>query len=263
MPDLTTLGLAALSAPLVMKILGPTSDYIGGELKEFTERRVNNINAMFHNAARKLGSKLDEPGQVPPKVLKTIINDASYSDDAVFVEYFGGVLASARTPTGRDDRGARLAKIVDGLSAYQIRTHYLVYSTVAKRFRVEDNTILTLKGRRKMELFIPYNDYASAMQFTPAESNNQLLDHVMHGLANEGLIELDWQYGPKKALEAAGKKSLGDGIVCIPSAFGAEVFLWAFGYGDKQLDFMLTNDCSASIEGIQELGSAARPTKSS
>ena len=183
-----------------MKILGPTADYIGGELKELTERRANNITAMFQNAARKLGSKLNEPGQVPPKVLKTIINDASYSDDVVSVEYFGGVLASARTPTGRDDRGARLAKILDGLSSYQIRTHYLMYSTVAKRFAPDENTFQTPDGRGKMQVFIPFSDYISAMHFTPAELDAQLLDHVMHGLANEGLIELTWHYGPKDAL---------------------------------------------------------------
>lgn len=261
MADLTTLGLTALSAPLVLKLLGPTADYMGGELKEFTKRRLSNINAMFANAVRKLGSKLETPGQVPPKVLKTLINDASYAEDLVSVEYFGGVLASARTPTGRDDRGARIARIIDGLSSYQIRTHYLVYSAVAALFRNGKNSLQHPESRSKMELFISFRGYFDAMQLLPEEYNDQFLDHVLHGLSNEGLVEGRWGYGPEVELKAMGIKARGDGITCVPSAFGAEVFLWAFGYGNKPLDFLLTNNFPASIEGIPTLGSEAIPTK--
>ena len=222
MPDLTTVGMTALSLPLAMKILGPTADYIGGGLKEFTRRRVDTINAILANAAEKLGPRLDTPGQVPPKVLKTIVNDASYTDDTVSVEYFGGVLASARTPTGRDDRGARIAKIIDGLSSYQVRMHYLIYSAVAELFRGGDNSFQDDEHRNKMELFVPFDGYVNAMQLTTVEDNAQLLAHILHGLGNEGLINPNWRYGPKITL--AGKTSLGGGIVCVPSGFGAEVF---------------------------------------
>ena len=95
MPEPTTVGLAALVAYLskdgVSKILGPTADYLGGQFKEFTQKRIENVGKIFSNAEKKLGNKIDRPGQVPPKVLKTIINDGSYSDDDVTVEYFGGV----------------------------------------------------------------------------------------------------------------------------------------------------------------------------
>ena len=66
----------------------------------------------------KLGDKLDRPGQVPPKALKTIVNAGSYFDDAIAVEYIGGVLASSRTEVGRDDRGSRIAKMIDSLSVF-------------------------------------------------------------------------------------------------------------------------------------------------
>ena len=265
MPDpTTTLGLTVISIPLAIKILGPTADYIGRELQEFTKRRVSNINAIFSNAAKKLGSRLDTPGQVPPRVLKTIINDASYSEDSVSVEYFGGVLASARTPTGRDDRGARIARIIDGLSSYQLRTHYLVYSAVAELFVSGGGTSFQYtESRRNMRLFISFTGYFTAMQLTTEEYNAQLLDHVLHGLSNEGLIEPDWHYGHKDQLKMIGKKAHDDGITCVPSAFGAEVFLWAFGHGDQPLDFLLANSFSSSIKGIPTLGSEAVPTKSS
>lgn len=259
---ITTAGIAFVSKSLVEKLLGPTADYIGGELKEFTKRRIANINAMFANAAKKLGPRLDTPGQVPPRVLKTIVNDASYTDDIVSVEYFGGVLASARTPTGRDDRGARIARSIDGLSSYQIRAHYLIYSAVRARFFGGKNSFRDQENRNKMELFISFDGYINGMQFT-TEEYSQILDHVMHGLENEGLISPRWGYGPKDELRKKGMKAPGDGIVCAPSAFGAEVLLWAFGHGDKPLDFLLTNSFPTSIEGIPTLGSEAIPTKSS
>jgi len=44
-------------------------------------------------------------------------------------------LASSRTELGRDDRGARIGEILDGMSIYQIRSHYIVYSLIRKTFK--------------------------------------------------------------------------------------------------------------------------------
>ena len=76
--------------------------------------------------------RADGRGQVPPKVLKTIINEGAYSNDDVAVEYLGGVLASSTTEVDRDDRGDRLAKLIGNMSAYQLRSHYLIYSTISE-----------------------------------------------------------------------------------------------------------------------------------
>lgn len=115
MPDpITAVGAGAIAAYLgkdgLAKLLGPTADYLGGELQAYTQRRMENVGRIFSRAESKLGDKLERPGQVPPKVLKTIINDGSYADDELAVEYFGGVLASSRTEIGRDDRGGENRK---------------------------------------------------------------------------------------------------------------------------------------------------------
>lgn len=139
MPEpITTVGVGAIAAYLgkdgLQKLLGPTAEYLGGELQEFTKKRVENIGKIFSKAEEKLGDRIESPGQVPPKVLKTVINEGSYCDDEIAVDYFGGILASSRTDLGRDDRGARIAKILDGMSTYQIRSHYVIYSLVKKIF---------------------------------------------------------------------------------------------------------------------------------
>ena len=95
---------------LLLRLLGPTFHYLGDELQQFVEKRKEKVGKIFLNAEKKLGSKLDNPGQVSPKVLRTILNEGSFSDYEIAVEYFGGVLASSRSEIGRDDRGARNSK---------------------------------------------------------------------------------------------------------------------------------------------------------
>ena len=251
----TTLGLAALAAYLgkdgVAKILGPTADYLGDQLKVFTQKRIDNVGKIFSNAEKKLGDKLESPGRVPPKVLKTIINEGSYCDDEIGGGYFGGVLASSKTEVDRDDRGARIAKMIDNLSAYQVRSHYLIYSTIIGLFSNSSNSFKLSENRNKMQLFIPFQDYIKAMDFTQQELNNpQILDHIFNGHAADGLIEGSWRYGPQESLKEIFSGVPSDGFICTPSALGAELLLWAFGHGDKHLNFLLTDDFSPEIEGI-------------
>ena len=253
--SMVTVGVGAIAAYLgkdgIQRILGPTADYLGGELKEFTKKRIENVAKIFSNAERKLGEKLDKPGRVPPKVLKTVINEGSYSEDKIAIEYFGGVLASSRTEIGRDDRGSRLAQITDNLSVYQLRSHYLIYSTISVLFSNSNHKFQLDSDRRKMQIFIPIGDYFHAMEFTQEEWGNlQILPHIFHGLSSEGLIEGLWQFGNKESLQQKTKKAHSDGIIVSPSALGVELLLWAFGHGDKQLEFLLSDGFSPDIEGI-------------
>jgi hypothetical protein len=91
-------GLAILgSKEIIVKILGPTAEYIGGELRSYTEKGAANLRRIFTNTEKKLGARLDQPGQVPPKVLKNVLNEGYFCEDELAAEYFGGVLASSRS----------------------------------------------------------------------------------------------------------------------------------------------------------------------
>ena len=256
MAEAISFGLGATAALLAHKILGPTADYLGGELKEsIAKRRMKNFESILSNAKDKLGDRIEKTGQVPPKVLKAILNDGSYCEDKLSVEYFGGVLASSKTDTGRDDRGARLAKQVDSLSTYQLRSHYLIYSAVSVLFRDGTHSFNLPEDREKMRLYIPMENYVRTMGFTQGELTPQILGHVFHGLSKEGLIEGTWGFGGTEVLRKMYSKAPGVGILCTPSALGAELFLWAFGHGDKPLNFLLAGGVAAEIEGIPQLGS--------
>ena len=69
--ELIILGAAiGYSAKILQKLLGPTADYLAGEIKNYTEERLNTIRIIFKAAIKKLGSDIETPGQVPPRILK-------------------------------------------------------------------------------------------------------------------------------------------------------------------------------------------------
>lgn len=255
MPEpITTVGLGAIAAYLgkdgLSKLLGPTAEYLGSELQEFTKKRIENIGKIFSKAEIKLGSDINKPGRVPPKVLKTIINEGSYCEDAVAVDYFGGILASSRTELGRDDRGGRIAKILDGMSTYQIRTHYIIYSFIRKIFH-NSGYVFNMEDRPNMELFMPWNSYILSMQFDQKEKNQliSILNHSFFGLSSDDLIET-FQYGPKEHITKYYGKAEDGGIIVQPSALGAELYLWGYGKGDKELSYAINNDLIQDLEDI-------------
>jgi len=255
MPEpITTVGLGAVAAYLgkdgLNKMLGPTADYLGESLRDFAQKRAQNVGKIFGNAEKKLGQKIEQPGQVPPKVLKTIINEGSYSDDEIAVEYFGGILASSRTEQGRDDRGARIGKILDGLSVYQIRTHYIVYTLVRKIFK-DSGYKFNQDDRPRMQIFIPWDSYVGAMEFSQSEMNQftSIVNHSFFGLNTDDLIET-FQYGPEEHMKKHCAEINGGGIIVSPSAFGAELYLWGYGQGDKDLAFILNDEEFTDMQGL-------------
>jgi hypothetical protein len=66
---LTLLGTAIGSKDLVVRILGPTADYLGAGAKDWTERGLNNLGRVFTGAQRMLADRIEDSGAVPPKVL--------------------------------------------------------------------------------------------------------------------------------------------------------------------------------------------------
>jgi len=104
--DLPSLGLAIggilASKDLLNKLLGPTAEYLGENLKGVVERSAKNTARILQVAYGKLKDRLGDNGQVPPRVLKGVIDEGRFVEDALATEYFGGLLASSRSETGDD-----------------------------------------------------------------------------------------------------------------------------------------------------------------
>jgi len=236
---LVILGTAIGSAKLVEKILGPTADYLGKGLKEFTEKGMNNIKRIFINAEEKLGDRIDQPGRVSPKVLKGILQEGSFCEDELSAEYFGGVLASSKSSITRDDRGAALIALLSRLSTYQIRSHFIFYQVVKQIFNGEKLGVNKPEDVIKMKMFLIMDEYCKGMEFSKNEDPAQLLGHVMFGLYKESLIGKEFQTGSPKHLKRFWKDVKKTGIIFRPSASGVELFMWGYGYGNLHISEFL------------------------
>lgn len=167
---LIVLGTALGSKDLVIKLLGPTAEYLGEGLQSFTQQRVENVAQIFKNAERIAGDDLEKEGSVPPRVLKGIINEGSYINERLSSEYFGGVLASSRTSTSRDDRGSTYISLLSRMSTYQIRTHYIFYKLIKEVYDgIEGNPLNSQNTRFELKVYLPMSTYSEMMEFDEQE----------------------------------------------------------------------------------------------
>lgn len=240
-------GLALFgSAKIIEKLLGPTADYIGEGVKTLAEKRIHNIRKIFDIATQRLGNKINDKGSVPPKILKCILEEGSFCNDSLSAEYFGGVLASSRSEISRDDRGSALINLISCLSTYQIRTHYIFYHMIKSTFNGEDININSSAGRNKMEIYIPFSSYLTAMDFGEKEKVGVIVPHIAFGLDKEKLIEA-WRYGPKDDITKYFNKAQDDGLILKPSVLGVELFLWSYGKGDLPINNFLNSEINFEL----------------
>jgi hypothetical protein len=246
-------GLAvASSAPLMLKILGPTSDYLGNGLQGWTARRVENVQRIFDSAARKLGpDRLEKPGSVHPRVLGGVLEHGSYFQDGLGAEYFGGILASSKSERPHDDRGATLASLVGRLSTYQLRCHYLVYAH-ARRLLVGEDLNLGIYDERQEygQVFIPWAAWEEGMGLDDEEQDRalEIAEHGIAGLSRESLIEDPNAFGSEELLGEMSDEQVfpePGGLVFTLSILGIELFAYAhaatgvpkYAFLDPDVDF--------------------------
>lgn len=221
-------GLAVLgSKDLLVKILGPSADYLGGEIQGLVQKCNINLDNIFTKAIVKLGTRLESTGQVNSRVLKHIIDEGRFCEDELTAEYYGGILASSKTDTGRDDRGIAIVSTINVLSTYQIRSHYLFYYLFHQFY---SNVSVSLgTDRHKLKIYIPGSVYGAAMDFSSDEDSAKILAHCVGGLARHGLIHENYIIGSQEFIKKHYKDAPEQGLIVAPTVEGAEVFLWGLG----------------------------------
>lgn len=249
---LTILGGAIGSAKVIEKLLGPTADYLGEEVRNYTKKGLSNLGRVFSHAASTLGMKIEDPGQVPPKVLKGILEEGYFSEDQLSAQYFGGVLASSRTGIQRDDRGTSFIQLTGRLSTYQIRTHFVFYTLLKRMCNGRPENLGLSNERQKFKIWIPFPLYNTAMDFQSDEDPNVLLHHTMNGLHREELIDGTWNMGSIEHLKKSENLKVDSGgIIFRPSAVGLELYLWAHGVSSVAIINFLTADFSPmTLDGM-------------
>ena len=244
MPDPITISagaaiLAYVSKDGLSKLLGPTADYLGGELKDFVEKSQQNIGSIFQKAETKAGIKLSEPGTVNPRVLKHIIDEGRFTENELFAEYFGGMLASARTSDGIDDRGVYYSQIVKNMSTYQLRTHYFIYYIIWSKAKGKQIDLKSYDGRFSLDVIIPVSVYEDTFKVTDRAKEETIIAHSLSGLSRFELIEGTWAFGSTESLKREHLSVDSHSFFITPTITGLQLFLWAHGRGDDSVDSFL------------------------
>jgi hypothetical protein len=217
----TTLGSAIALKGLLERLLGPSVDYAGKSIAALLERYGNvNLNDVFRRASLKLAAASAPAGYVNPRVLRAVIEDASYSTDEVAAEYFAGLLASSARGNGEDDRAMTFLSIVRSLTSAQLRLHHLTYSFLRVKYMGER---LLLTQSEPARLFVA--DEVLTEHSIPVSASGRV--EVVAGLAREALIERSFEvfkylYLPRSSDGLAG-------VVLEGSPLGAQLFLWVHG----------------------------------
>ncbi|MGL6598005.1 hypothetical protein ACSZOB_09650 [Aeromonas veronii] len=104
-------GLAVIgSKDLLIKILGPTADYVGGEIQGLVEKCNINLDNIFVKANKKLGARAEEDGVVSPRVLKHVLDEGRFCDNELTAEYYAGVLAASKEGANKRGNSPRLTQ---------------------------------------------------------------------------------------------------------------------------------------------------------
>jgi len=222
-------GLAILgSNQLLVKLLGPSVDYVGGEARNLLEKCNVNLGDIFKKSITKIGNRIDNGDSVCARVLMHVLQDGRFCEDDLMKEYYAGILASSRSPEGLDDRGVNLLAMIRGLSACQVRFHFLAYLLVNRHFKGKNLNLGKSDDCTRARIFIPMSVYQKAMSST-TEQADQVIGHILFGLAKEGLIGQEFKSGHSKDLDSSLHEVAGEGIVFGPSLPGAELFMWSTG----------------------------------
>lgn len=258
----TGVGLAVLgSRDLLNKLLGPSAEYVGGEVKGLVQKCNVNLDRIFVKAKDKLGSRLDAAGGVNPRILKHVIDEGRFCEDELTAEYYGGVLASSKSENGRDDRGVTLLATIKSLSVYQLRFHYVFYRLVNNLFKVAPANLADVNDCENLKLFIPLRVYEVAMDFQPCENSSAILAHIMFGLRRHDLIRESFAFGSSSHLQKDVHEVDTSGILVAPSLLGAELFLWALGIQGSSGRELLQVETGSLIDGVKLIDGAVSVDK--
>lgn len=213
------------SGKLLARVLGPSADVIGEWLRGKTDFRLNNTARIVRKADEK--GAADRSGEVPPRVAHQILSDGSFCDDELMAEYLGGVLAASKTSDGRDDRGVTWSEIVNGMSALEVRAHFLLYRAWDEVLSGQDLDLWAKSDRRKARLFVDELEFAPILTGDSEVDPSDALAHALNGLSRRGLIEVP-AWGARDWVSVKGH-DFDYVIAAVLTLAGLELYGWALG----------------------------------
>jgi len=244
-----TIGGALAAKPLLERLLGPSFDYVGHSMAALLERFGNqNLMGIFKRTAAKLA---DVPKPVDARVLRAVIEDGSFADDAAAQEYFAGLLAASMA-NDVDDAALTFLSIVRSLTHSQLRLHHLVYSSVLEHW---------FSGASFHEVGQEPRVFLAddVLMRNDVSIDRAAKEHVVAGLLREGLISTNYELNVHYV---STHEQVGHwGMAVSGSPLGAQLFLWVHGLPlsaaddllrrPLQIDYWTLDEDSWSLSGQQ------------
>jgi hypothetical protein len=228
---LAILGSADAGPAELESALGPTDERLGHELERLGRTQLDHLADLLRRARRK--SPGDPEGKVPFAVVKKILDDATSVEDELAKEYFAGVLASSKSPNGRDNRGIALSALLSTLSSYSLRTHYILYAVARHLLKGMQAQQVPLNfaddAKRRVRIYTPFSVYRGAMCFEADEDGEAATNHALFALQRELLVHDNCSWGTLEHTRHIVSDVTEGGIVFTPSLPGLELFMWAHG----------------------------------
>ena len=242
--------IAAFFGPkeLLQKVLGPTAEYLGLGIRDWTKKRVDNVATILHKAQTRIDDASGESlsSAVSPQLLRTVLEFGSYTEDALIQEYLAGLLFSARRGRTGDGRSAALGMLLENLSSYEVRFHYLIYHTVRKLYTGTPSNVGLAGVRDQLQTYFAMSVFHSAVlapDGNDSEFLNSIVESSVYGLLRHGLVSPNLVFGSPQHIKQTciGGEVPDYGIVLQPSILGIELYLWIGGVGSRTHSSMFLN----------------------
>lgn len=233
-------------------LLGPSAMVVGSRLANATAWSLDNVERMFKRATERSNGSA-EP--VNPRVLARTVDEAAVSDDEVMAEYLGGVLASSRTPNGKDDRGVAFVSKVERLSSSTLALHYACYAYAALVLAGQDVNPQEETKLQPHRVFVPLDDIFASARLTEVTA----LTHGLFALSDAGLLTAFVSGGVDHLRENEVPHAQQPGLLYQLTFAGIELFMWGMGLGQRPAGdfFQLTPD-EVRVDGMTLHGKAER-----
>lgn len=168
-PDLAELGLpgalAGAGALGLYWTLGPSIKAVGNAFGTWTEYRMNNllrIGEKVAGRAEQFDGGIRSERRIHPRLAADLIENASWIDDDLHQEYFAGLIAGE---TSESDDGLFYSRIVAGLTAKQVRLHFIIYRSYEGSFAAVETPRFNggEQQLRQLTVLAPKSAFAHAM----------------------------------------------------------------------------------------------------
>lgn len=227
-----TQGVKSFGA-VVDKLLGPTAEIMGQEMAGWYARKKN-VQKVAERAAVRAGTETD--GAIPPRLAAEVFEKAQWADEEFVAEYLSGVLASGRSPDGKNDAAISWTALVGRLSSDQLALHWLIYTGLQSK--ISSSPPDRFWDVIKEQLLLDYRLILAALGWPLGELSSQIrLLEAAYGLEREGLIaKLSHGDSAYLANEVAWTKgsTLREGtsyLTLTATSYGTGLLLYALGRG--------------------------------